>query len=146
MAPSSERYLRMEIMVGGNIIRRVEGDDSKTHFTVLTHVNPGGVAETRLGAMILNSAAASGPLKFIHGLRKVAPAPPGARPPPASPHFRWCLVKHGRACWARHACLALRCRWPGHRRRTLPLGRLRVARLSAWCAGTRRLVGAAPQR
>jgi hypothetical protein len=62
----------MEIMVGGNIIRRVEGDDSKTHFTVLTHVNPGGVAETRLGAMILNSAAASGPLKFIHGLRKVA--------------------------------------------------------------------------
>ena len=78
LAPSSERYLRMEIMVGGNIIRCVEGDASKTHFTVLTHVNPGGVAETRLGAMILNSAAASGPLKFIHGLRKVPLSHPRA--------------------------------------------------------------------
>ena len=43
------------------------GDSSRTHFTVLTHVNPGGVANTRLGIMILNSAAATGPIKFIHG-------------------------------------------------------------------------------
>ena len=28
--------------VGGNIIRPVPGDPTRTHFTVLTHVNPGG--------------------------------------------------------------------------------------------------------
>jgi len=36
---------------------------------VLTHVNPGGVADSRLGSMILNSQAANGPLKFISSLR-----------------------------------------------------------------------------
>ena len=146
-APVSERYLRMEIMVGGNIIRPIDSDPTRTNFTVcdrcmcvcvcvcvcvclcvcvcvcvcmcvcecmcvcvcecmcvcvclfscawaranthtmvsmqvvilqssnpgcpptaniqthiqvITHVNPGGVADTRLGAMILNAAAASG--------------------------------------------------------------------------------------
>ena len=46
-APTTERYLRMEISVGGNVLRPVGGDADKTHLTVLTHVNPGGIADTR---------------------------------------------------------------------------------------------------
>ena len=33
-APVSERYLRMEIMVGGNIIRPIDSDPTRTNFTV----------------------------------------------------------------------------------------------------------------
>jgi len=74
-APETDRFLRMEIMIGGNVLRPVREEDgsldhSRTNITVLTHVNPGGIAETRLGTMILNSAAASGPIKFIQGLRQ----------------------------------------------------------------------------
>ena len=55
----------MEIVLGGNVMRAIPGRKDRTQFTMLTHVNPGGVAETRLGTMIMNSAAANGPTKFV---------------------------------------------------------------------------------
>lgn len=83
LAPQSDRYLRMEIVLGGNVMRAVPGMKDKTAFTMLTHVNPGGVAETRLGTMIMNSAAANGPTKFVQGLRECLARDAAGVPAPA---------------------------------------------------------------
>lgn len=69
-APASDNYLRMEMCVGGNILQPVPGFPNRTLFTVLTHVNPGGIADSRMGAMIMNSQADKGPLRFIQSIRE----------------------------------------------------------------------------
>ena len=66
-APPSHRYVRMKMVWGGNIIR-AHGRD-RTLLTTITHINPGGVGETRYGLLFLNATAASGPRKFMNGLR-----------------------------------------------------------------------------
>lgn len=53
-------------------MRPVPGDPSRTEFLMITHVNPGGAAETRAGAMLVNSLCASSPVNFIRRLEVAA--------------------------------------------------------------------------
>ncbi|CAN0393992.1 unnamed protein product, partial [Hapterophycus canaliculatus] len=54
-------------------MRPVPGDPSRTEFLMVTHVNPaGGAAETRAGAMLVNSLCASSPVNFIRRLEVAA--------------------------------------------------------------------------
>lgn len=71
-APRSSRYVRSEILLAGNFMRPVPGDPSSTEFLMVTHVNPGGAAETRAGAMLVNSLCASSPVNFIRRLEVAA--------------------------------------------------------------------------
>eukprot|EP00903_Cladosiphon_okamuranus_P019594 g18021.t1 len=71
-APRSSRYVRSEILLAGNFMRPVPGDPSRTEFLMVTHVNPGGAAETRAGAMLVNSLCASSPVTFIRRLEVAA--------------------------------------------------------------------------
>ena len=45
-APLRPNYTRMTMPLGANILRPVAGDSSKTEVTLITHVNPGGFAQT----------------------------------------------------------------------------------------------------
>lgn len=53
-------------------MRPMPGDPSRTEFLMITHVNPGGAAETRAGAMLVNSLCASSPVNFIRRLEVAA--------------------------------------------------------------------------
>lgn len=66
-APPSDAYVRMKMIWGGNIFRAY--DRNQTLLTTITHINPGGVGETRFGSLFLNATAASGPRRFMNGLR-----------------------------------------------------------------------------
>ena len=68
-APPTQRHVRMKMVWGGNIIRPAPGGAGGTLLTTLTHINPGGAGETRCGRMFLQATAASGPRKFVQGLR-----------------------------------------------------------------------------
>lgn len=39
----------MKMVWGGNIIRTAPGQAGYTHLTTITHINPGGIGETRFG-------------------------------------------------------------------------------------------------
>lgn len=67
-APRSDEYVRSEILVAGNFMRAVPGDPSRTEFLMVTHVNLGGAAETRAGAMLVNSLCVRSPVDFIRRL------------------------------------------------------------------------------
>ncbi|CAM9946626.1 unnamed protein product, partial [Ectocarpus sp. 8 AP-2014] len=71
-APRTSRYVRSEILLAGNFMRPVPGDPSRTEFLMVTHVNPGGAAETRAGAMLVNSLCTSSPVTFIRRLEVAA--------------------------------------------------------------------------
>lgn len=49
-------------------MRAVPGDPSRTEFLMVTHVNLGGAAETRAGAMLVNSLCVRSPVDFIRRL------------------------------------------------------------------------------
>jgi hypothetical protein len=42
---------------------------TRTCLTTMTHINPGGVADSRLGNLFLRGTASAGPRKFANGLR-----------------------------------------------------------------------------
>ena len=44
-------------------MRRLAEDETKTGFTVITHVNPGGVADTHFGSILTNRLSTD---RFIH--------------------------------------------------------------------------------
>jgi hypothetical protein len=56
----------MRMVWGGNIIRPA-AQAGHTHLTTVTHINPGGMGETRFGLVFLNAMAATGPRKFVNG-------------------------------------------------------------------------------
>ena len=41
-----------QVLLAGNVMRPVPGDPTKTQFTTIAHVNPGGAADTPLGAQV----------------------------------------------------------------------------------------------
>ena len=62
----TDAYVRMKLVWGGNLLRASGG---QTILKTFTHINPGGVGESRVGSLFLNSLAAAGPRKFVKGLR-----------------------------------------------------------------------------
>ncbi|CAM9580532.1 unnamed protein product [Chrysoparadoxa australica] len=71
-APPTSRYVRSELMMAGNFMRPVPGDPNKTEFITITQLNPGGAADSRAGAMLVNNIAASGPVSLVKKLEASA--------------------------------------------------------------------------
>lgn len=65
-APPSSSYVRSEILLAATVLRRRE--DGKTELTTLTCINPGGAADSRAGAVVLNSLSTNTPATFIRKL------------------------------------------------------------------------------
>ena len=70
--PVGSKYQRGEILLAGNIMEPIKGEPDKCMFTMITHVNPGGVVDNPVGAKILNALAASAPVEFVSKLEEAA--------------------------------------------------------------------------
>lgn len=70
--PAGGTYQRAELMLAGNVIRPVKGHPDKTELTLITHINPGGIADNAVGAAIINKLTASSPVEFIKKLEAAA--------------------------------------------------------------------------
>lgn len=51
-------------------------DPTKTDFVSVTHINPGGVADTKIGAKIVNKLCAKAPVNLLVALERAANSPP----------------------------------------------------------------------
>jgi hypothetical protein len=72
LAPVKKGITRMEMTIAANVLRPHPSDPSKTELTLLTHVNPGGLANTQFGAMVTNRLSAESPRQFIRKFNEVA--------------------------------------------------------------------------
>ena len=59
-------------MLAGNIMQPIQGEPDKCMFTMITHVNPGGVVDNPVGAKIVNALAANAPVEFVTKLEAAA--------------------------------------------------------------------------
>jgi hypothetical protein len=69
MAPRKTGYSRMGMSVGASVMRPLPG--GRTEFTMLTHVNPGGMANTKFGAVVTNRLSTESPRAFLQSIGKV---------------------------------------------------------------------------
>mmetsp|Transcript_27970 Transcript_27970/g.81873 ORF Transcript_27970/g.81873 Transcript_27970/m.81873 type:complete len:379 (-) Transcript_27970:54-1190(-) len=65
-APPSDSYVRSEILLAATILR--SRPDGKTELTTVTCINPGGAADSRAGAVVMNSLSTNTPATFIRRL------------------------------------------------------------------------------
>ncbi|CAM9738809.1 unnamed protein product [Discosporangium mesarthrocarpum] len=70
-APVTRKYVRAEIIMGANIIRPDPANPNRTRFTMLTQVDPGGIAP----AWIINKISAYGPVDFMRRIEVAAACP-----------------------------------------------------------------------
>ena len=71
-----KKYVRAEILIASNIMRPNREDPTKTDFISVTHINPGGIADSTLGAKIVNKLCAKAPVNLLLALEKTANSPP----------------------------------------------------------------------
>ncbi|KAG5177967.1 hypothetical protein JKP88DRAFT_330860 [Tribonema minus] len=71
-APATKDYVRAEILIATNMMRANAHDPRKTDFVTVAHVNPGGVADSTLGANVVNMLCAQAPLKLLQALERAA--------------------------------------------------------------------------
>jgi len=72
LAKHAPGYTRMNMPLGGNLLKRLSSDPSKTEFTLITHVDPGGLANTKFGAMVTNRLSVESPRQFLEKLQEVS--------------------------------------------------------------------------
>ncbi|CAM9525647.1 unnamed protein product [Scytosiphon promiscuus] len=75
-ARRSKKFVRAEILIATNIMRPNRDDPSKTDFISVTHINPGGIADTTLGAKIVNKLCAKAPVNLLVALERSANSAP----------------------------------------------------------------------
>eukprot|EP00904_Undaria_pinnatifida_P009544 jgi/Undpi1/571/HiC_scaffold_10.g04035.m1 len=75
-ARRGKKYVRAEILIASNIMRPNREDPTKTDFISVTHINPGGIADSTLGAKIVNKLCAKAPVNLLLALEKTANSPP----------------------------------------------------------------------
>lgn len=63
-APRSEKYVRSQVLLAGNVMRPHPTEPGKTLLVTLTHVNPGGCVDTKAGAAMINMITATSPVLF----------------------------------------------------------------------------------
>lgn len=63
-APRSDKYVRSQVLLAGNVMRAHPTDPNKTLLTTLTHINPGGCVDTKAGAAMINMITATSPVLF----------------------------------------------------------------------------------
>lgn len=51
-------------------------DPTKTDFVSVTHINPGGIADSKIGAKIVNKLCAKAPVNLLVALERAANSPP----------------------------------------------------------------------
>eukprot|EP00282_Hemiselmis_andersenii_P020278 CAMPEP_0172039722 /NCGR_PEP_ID=MMETSP1041-20130122/24065_1 /TAXON_ID=464988 /ORGANISM="Hemiselmis andersenii, Strain CCMP439" /LENGTH=492 /DNA_ID=CAMNT_0012697469 /DNA_START=170 /DNA_END=1651 /DNA_ORIENTATION=- len=73
-------YVRTEVLLAGNVMRPDPTDPTKTEFTTIAHVNPGGAADTPLGSRLVNHICTHGPVNFINKLEIAAGPKHGSEP------------------------------------------------------------------
>ncbi|CBJ33383.1 conserved unknown protein [Ectocarpus siliculosus] len=85
-APPSTEYVRGEVILAANVIRPDPKDRNRTQFTLLTQVDPGGIAP----AWIVNKISAHDPVDFLERVETAAGRSESAKrsrkpksPPPA---------------------------------------------------------------
>lgn len=71
-----KKYVRAEILIATNIMRPNREDPSKTDFISVTHINPGGIADSRIGAKIVNKLCAKAPVNLLVALERSANSAP----------------------------------------------------------------------
>lgn len=69
-AVTNAGYTRMEMPLSANLMRPLASDPSKTEFTLITHIDPGGFAATQFGAMVTNRLSTESPRTFLAALGK----------------------------------------------------------------------------
>lgn len=62
-AGHSRDYVRMEIVLGGTFVRPLK--DGRAEYTVICLTNPGGAAQTSIGAALVNKLSVTAPLTHI---------------------------------------------------------------------------------
>ncbi|CAM9907926.1 unnamed protein product [Ectocarpus sp. 12 AP-2014] len=78
-ARRGKKYVRAEILIATNIMRPNREDPSKTDFISVTHINPGGIADSRIGAKIVNKLCAKAPVSLLVALERSANSAPVPR-------------------------------------------------------------------
>lgn len=68
--------MRAEILIATNIMRPNRADPSKTDFISVTHINPGGIVDSKIGAKVANKLCAKAPVNLLTSLEKAANSPP----------------------------------------------------------------------
>ena len=66
----NDKYIRATVLLGGNII--IPHGKDKSKLIQVAHVNPGGGADTKAAAWIINKLCGVGPPTFIRKLEKAA--------------------------------------------------------------------------
>lgn len=69
------KYVRAEILVATNLMRPNRADPTKTDFISVTHINPGGIADSAVGAKIANMLCAKAPVSLLVSLERCANSP-----------------------------------------------------------------------
>lgn len=72
----SKKFVRAEILIATNIMRPNREDPSKTDFISVTHINPGGIADTTIGAKVVNKLCAKAPVNLLVALERSANSAP----------------------------------------------------------------------
>ena len=67
----ADTHVRACVLLAGNIMEPLDGGQ-RTRYTQIAHVNPGGGADTKAIAFIVNSLCALGPPSFIRKLETAA--------------------------------------------------------------------------
>lgn len=71
-----KKYVRAEILIATNIMRPNRDDPTKTDFISVTHINPGGIADSKIGAKIVNKLCAKAPVNLLVSLERAANSAP----------------------------------------------------------------------
>jgi hypothetical protein len=66
----NDKYIRATVLLAGNII--IPHGKDKSKLIQVAHVNPGGGADTKAAAWIINKLCGVGPPTFIRKLEKAA--------------------------------------------------------------------------
>lgn len=67
-----ETHQRGELLLAGNVIEPVPGRPDQARLTMITHCNPGGVADNAVGAMVVNKLSKKSPIDFVRKVEAAA--------------------------------------------------------------------------
>mmetsp|Transcript_39358 Transcript_39358/g.93118 ORF Transcript_39358/g.93118 Transcript_39358/m.93118 type:complete len:359 (+) Transcript_39358:433-1509(+) len=79
-SPQDGPYVRTNVLLSGSVMRPLKGNPNYTEFITLGHINPGGAADTPLGAQLANKICIYGPVAFIRRLEAAAQKTPALVP------------------------------------------------------------------
>lgn len=70
--PVVKKFARATVLLAGNVIEPHPSNPDWSSVTQIAHVNPGGLADSKVVAKMINALCAKGPPAFFAGLEKAA--------------------------------------------------------------------------